>query len=58
MNDDNFKIENNGNEKFLIKKNLFALNKTTALLQDIWSAFYDDTKIYFRESFKIKLLLI
>ena len=43
MNDDNFKIENNGNEKFLIKKNLFALNKTTALLQDIWSAFYDDT---------------
>ena len=37
MNDDNFRIENNGNEKFLIKK-LFALNKTTALLQDLWSA--------------------
>ena len=34
--DDTFKIKNNGNEKIIISQyKIFALNKTTALLQDV-----------------------
>ena len=39
-NNDNFRIKNNRNEKNLINQlKIFALNKTTALLQDVRSAF-------------------
>ena len=38
-NDDTFRIKNNVNDKIFINQNkIFALNKTTALLQDVWSA--------------------
>ena len=38
-NDDYFRIKNNGNKKiFTDQCKIFALNKTTALLQDVWSA--------------------
>ena len=37
-NDDNLRIKNNGNGKVLLIKKIIALNKTTALLQDVRSA--------------------
>ena len=39
-NEDTLRFKNNGNNKIFINQyKIFALNKTTALLQDMWSAF-------------------
>ena len=39
-NNHNFSVKSNVNEKFYINQiEVVALNKTTALLQDVWSAF-------------------
>ena len=39
-NNDRFRIKNNGNKKtFINQLKIVALIKTTALLQDVWSAY-------------------
>ena len=37
-NDNNFRIQNNGKKKIFNQYKKFALNNTTALPQDVWSA--------------------
>ena len=40
VNNDDLRIKKNRNEKILINQlKILALNKTTALLQDVWSAY-------------------
>ena len=40
INNDDLRIKKNRNEKILINQlKILALNKTTALLQDVWSAY-------------------